>query len=37
MQTVSAQISIEPGEYELKLRFEAADDMELLAVTVLSD
>ena len=37
MQTVSAPISMEPGEYELKLRFKEADDMELLAVTVLSD
>lgn len=37
LQTVSAPISMELGEYELKLRFEAADDMELLAVTVLSD
>ena len=37
VQTVSAPIAMEAGKYELMLRFEKAEGMELMAVTLLSD
>ena len=37
VQTVSAPIAMEAGKYELMLRFEKAEGMELMAGTLLSD
>lgn len=37
VQTVRAPITMEAGEYELMLRFEKTDGMELMAVTLLTD
>lgn len=34
IQTVSAPIGMDAGEYELKLRFEKSKDLELMAVTL---
>lgn len=37
VQTVRAPITMDAGEYELMLRFEKPEGMELMAVTLLSD
>ena len=37
VQTVSAPITMDAGEYELMLRFEKPDEMEVMAVTLLSE
>lgn len=37
LQTVSVPITMDAGEYELMLRFEKTDEMELMAVTLQSE
>ena len=37
VQTVSVPLTMDAGEYELMLRFEKTDGMELMAVTLFSE
>lgn len=37
VQTVSAPITMNAGEYELMLRFKKTDEMDLMAVTLFSE